>query len=159
MQSNVDEMKKEERKDSRDTFHGEVGGESSDEHTDDGTDLGAVQIHNNVISSIARTAALKIPGVAEMSGTFVDGLAGMIGKKPVDHGIHVEFVDNVVLIELHVTLDFGVRIPHVAWQIQNEVKQTVEQMTGKTVRHVNVVVQGLRFPEKKGLEAPEGEAI
>lgn len=152
-------MTAEEKRDPRDALRGMLSSETSDEHTDDGTDLGAVQIHNNVISSIARSAATKIAGVAEMSGTFVDGLAGMIGKKPVDRGIHVEFVDNAVVIELHVVLDFGVRIPHVAWQIQNEVKQTVEQMTGKTVRRVNVVVQGLRYPDSKGAETPEGEAI
>ncbi|OQA28896.1 MAG: hypothetical protein BWY59_00634 [Verrucomicrobia bacterium ADurb.Bin345] len=64
-----------------------------------------------------------------------------------------------MVLELHVVLDFGVRIPHVAWQIQNEVRQAVEQMTGKQVRHVNVVVQGLRFPGDKKDKAQEGEAI
>ena len=114
-------------------------------NADDGADLGVVQIHNNVIATIARLAALKVPGVAEMSGTFVDGLAGMIGKQVVDRGIRVDLEENVVLIELHVVIDFGVRIPHVAWQIQNEVRQAVEQMTGKSVRAVNVIVQALKF--------------
>ena len=136
-----------------------LGTDCADENSDDVTELGAVQIHNNVISSIALQAARKVPGVAEMSGTFVDGLAGMIGKKPSDRGIHVELLDNAVVLELHVVLDFGVRIPHVAWQIQNEVRQAVEQMTGKQVRHVNVVVQGLRFPGDKKDKAQEGEAI
>lgn len=121
--------------------HGEA-----EDGTDEAGELGAVQIHNNVIASIARLAALKVPGVAEMSGNFVDGLAGMIGKRPADHGIRVDLVESAVVLEMHVVMDFGVRIPHVAWQIQNEVRQAVEQMTGKTVKAVNVVVQGLRFP-------------
>jgi uncharacterized alkaline shock family protein YloU len=132
---------------------------NADEHAEEATELGAVQIHNNVISSIARLAALKVAGVAELSGSFVDGLAGMIGKKPMDSGIRVELVDNAVVLDLHVVLEFGVRIPHVAWQIQSEVRQAVEQMTGKSVRHVNVVVQGLRFPEEKSEKTQEGESI
>ncbi len=125
----------------------------AEEHADDGGQLGAVQIHNNVIATIARLAALKVPGVVEMSGTFVDGLAGMIGRKALDRGIHVELDENAVILELHVVLEYGVRIPQVAWQVQNEVRQAVEQMTGKTAKAVNVIVQSVRFPGEK----PAGE--
>ena len=140
--------------DPRDAMQNSEQPESAGGSIEDGTDLGVVQIHNNVIATIARLAALKVPGVAEMSGTFVDGLAGMIGKPVVDRGIRVDFEENVVVIELHVVIDFGVRIPHVAWQIQNEVRQAVEQMTGKSVKAVNVIVQALRF---HGGDKPTGQ--
>ncbi len=81
-----------------------------------------------------------------MSGGLVDGLAGMIGKKPTDRGIRVEHENTAVMLELHVVLEFGVRIPHVAWQIQNDVRTAVEKMTGKPVKAVNVIVQGVRMP-------------
>jgi uncharacterized alkaline shock family protein YloU len=116
------------------------------EHLENGTELGAVQIHQSVIATIARLSAMKIPGVVEMSGGLVDGLAGMIGKKSVDRGIRVGFEENSVTIELHVILEYGVRIPHVAWKIQTDVRQAVEQMTGKPVKSVQVVVQGVRLP-------------
>ncbi len=121
----------------------EVG---SDEHLEDGTDLGAIRIHNDVIAVIARHAAMKIPGVADMSGTFVDGIAGMIGRKSQDRGIRVEVHDNAVSLDLHVVLDYGVRIPQVCWQLQNDLRETVETMTGKTVKEINVVVQDIRMP-------------
>jgi uncharacterized alkaline shock family protein YloU len=133
--------------------------EGGEDHIEDGTQLGAVQIHNHVIGTIARLAALKVPGVSELSGSFVDGLAGMIGKKPVDRGIHVEVQDNSVVLELHVVLDFGVRIPQVAWRIQNEVRQAVEHMTGKSVKSVNVIVQALRFPGETRPGMEEGGAL
>jgi uncharacterized alkaline shock family protein YloU len=126
-------------------------------NVEDSADLGAVQIHHNVIAAIARIAALKVAGVAEMSGTFVESLAGMIGKQVVDRGIRVDVEDNFVVIELHVVIDFGVRIPHVAWQIQNEVRQAVEHMTGKSVKAVNVIVQALRFRgEEKSVDKEGG---
>ena len=130
-----------------------VAGDVSPDHPDipyeqveNGHELGSVQIHNSVIAAIARVAALKIPGVVEMSGGLVDGLAGMIGKKSSDRGIRVEHEDATVSLELHVVLDYGTRIPHVAWQIQTEVRTAVEKMTGKPVKAVNVIVQGVRLP-------------
>jgi uncharacterized alkaline shock family protein YloU len=130
-----------------------------EDHIDEGTELGAVQIHNNVIATIARLAALKVAGVAEMSGTFVDGLAGMIGRKQTDRGIRVELTDGSVAIDLHVVLEFGVRIPQVAWQVQNEVRQAIEQMTGKAVKAVNVIVQSMRFPGENAGVAEEGGSV
>ncbi|MFH0909817.1 MAG: Asp23/Gls24 family envelope stress response protein [bacterium] len=116
------------------------------DHIEEGTELGTVQIHHNVIATIARMAVTKVPGVVEMSGGLVDGLAGMIGKKGSDRGIRVDVQDNSVVIEAYVVVEYGVRIPHVAWEIQNEVRQAVEQMTGKAVKSVQVNIESVRFP-------------
>ena len=61
-------------------------------------------------------------------------------------GLSRTLVDNMVTVELHVVLEYGVRIPQVAWQLQNDIRQAVEQMTGKSVKTVNVVVQSVRLP-------------
>lgn len=134
--------------------------ELNGDHLENDTELGSVQIHNNVIATIARLAAVKVPGVSEMSGGIVDDLAGMIRKKTGDRGIHVELEDTGVVIEIHVILEYGVRIPNVAWQLQTEVRQAVEQMTGKHVKAVQVVVQGVKLPaadrEAGALREPAG---
>jgi uncharacterized alkaline shock family protein YloU len=114
-------------------------------HVEHGNELGGVQIHNNVIATIARLAVLKVQGVVEMSGGLVDGLAGMIGKKGSDRGIRVEMQEGSVIIEVFVVIEYGVQIPHVAWQIQTEVRQAVEQMTGMTVKAVQVSVEGVKI--------------
>jgi uncharacterized alkaline shock family protein YloU len=125
--------------------------EPVEERTDEHTELGAVQVHHSVIANIARLVALKVPGVVEMGGSLADDIAGMLGKRSHDRGVRVEMTDNGLQIDIHVVLQYGARIPQVAWQIQNEIKQSVEQMTGKPVRKVNVLVQSLQFPE----EAPK----
>ena len=123
-------------------------GDISEERAEESTELGAVQVHHSVIANIARLVALKVPGVIEMGGSLADDLAGILGKRSHDRGVRVEMADNGIQIEAHVVLQYGVRIPEVAWQIQNEIKQAVEQMTGKPVRRVNVFVQALQFPEE-----------
>lgn len=133
--------------------------ELSEDMLENDTELGAVHIHNNVIATIARLAAIKVPGVHDMSGGIVDDIAGMIRKKSGDKGIRVEFDDSGVTIHLNVILDYGVRIPHVAWQLQTEVRQAVEQMTGKHVASVQVIVQGVQFPVAEDDASGEQETI
>ena len=44
---------------------------------------------------------------------------------------------------MNIIVDYGVRIPDIAFDIQNRVKSAVEGMTGLKVTAVNVHVQGV----------------
>ena len=118
-----------------------------EKHGEDGTELGAIRIHNSVIAAIARLAALKVPGVVELSGSFTEGLASMVGKASFDRGIKVDMEDQKINLDLHIIIAFGVRVPQIAWCIQNDVRKAIEDMTGKKIGQVNVIVQGVRLPE------------
>ena len=117
-----------------------------------GSEFGQIRINNNVIAIIAHETAKKVPGVVELQGSLADDLAGMIGKRAKDRGIRVEKESEELLtIDLAVVLEFGVRIPDICVQLQEAVKQSVEDMTGQHVYAVNIVVQGIRsMGEKKG---------
>lgn len=119
-----------------------------------GSDYGQIFINNNVIAVIAHETAKKVPGVVELQGTLADDLAGIIGKRSKDKGIRVEKEsDELIAIDLAVVLEFGIRIPDICVKLQAEVKDAVEEMTGKHVSAVNVVVQGIRNAgEKKTTE-------
>lgn len=131
----------------------------SDESPESSGELGTVQIHNSVIAGIARLAALQVAGVSELSTGFAEGLATALGtRKSMERGIRVEIEHEVVSLEVHLVVDYGFRIPHVAWQVQNEVRRAVEQMTGKTVKAVQVVVQGVKLPSGKAPANPEERA-
>ncbi|MBU4199656.1 MAG: Asp23/Gls24 family envelope stress response protein [Verrucomicrobia bacterium] len=129
---------------------GEVDAEFSEDRADEGTELGAIRVHHGVIAVIARLAALKVPGVVGMSGSFSDGIASMIGKNADDRGIKVTVEGQSVSVELNIVIEYGVRIPQVAWRIQNDVRHAIEDMTGKKVKAVDVVIQGVKcLPENK----------
>ena len=51
--------------------------------------------------------------------------------------------DDVVKIDVNIIVEYGSRIPDVAFEIQNRVKKSVENMTGLKVEEVNVHVQGV----------------
>ena len=61
--------------------------------------------------------------------------------------------DTDVTIDINVIMNYGVRIPEVAWNVQDAVKKQVELMTGLSVTKVNVRVVGIEIPADE--TAPE----
>jgi uncharacterized alkaline shock family protein YloU len=115
------------------------------EEKSDDAGLGVVRIHNNVIAVIAHEAADRVPGVVELSGTLVDDLVDIIGKRPRDRGVRVAVESgNTIVVELTAVLEYGVYIPEVCGKLQLEVRKSIEELTGKRVQAVNISVQSIR---------------
>ncbi|MCI6869241.1 MAG: Asp23/Gls24 family envelope stress response protein [Selenomonadales bacterium] len=114
-------------------------------------DIGAVRVADEVVSVIAGLAATDIEGIAGMSGGLVGGIAEMLGRKNLSKGVKVEVGEREAAVDLYIIVKFGVRIPEVALNVQERVKEAIEQMTGLKVVEVNVHVQGVATeePEKK----------
>ena len=112
------------------------------ENTED-TENG-LEISNDVIAVIAGVAVSEVQGVASMSGGFAGGITEVLsGKKNMAKGIKVEKTDNKAKIDVNIIVEYGSRIPDVAYEIQNRIKKAVEGMTGFKVEEVNVHVQGV----------------
>ncbi|HCD09071.1 MAG TPA: Asp23/Gls24 family envelope stress response protein [Thermoanaerobacter sp.] len=111
-------------------------------------ELGTIKISEEVVSVIAGLAATEVPGVAGMSGGVVDGISEMLGRKNLGKGVKVEVGEKEVSIDLYLIVDYGVRIPEVAWNVQENVKNAVENMTGLKVVEVNIHVQGVNMDKE-----------
>ena len=110
---------------------------------------GTIAIHDSVITMIAQETARKVPGVLELSGSFVDGIAGIIGKKD-RSGIRVEKENEEIrAIDLTVILEYGAHIPDICQQLQIAVKDAVEKMTGNKISAININVAGVRDTSDK----------
>ena len=104
-----------------------------------------IQISNDVVAVIAGVAVSEVQGVSGMSGGFAGGITEVLsGKKNLAKGIKVEIDDSKVKIDVNIIVEYGSRIPDVAFEIQNRVKKSVESMTGLKVSEVNVHVQGVK---------------
>lgn len=104
-----------------------------------------IEISDDVVAVIAGMAASEVSGVAEMAGGFAGGISEVLsGKKNLAKGIKVEILDNKeTRIDVNIIVEYGARIPDVAFEIQKRVKKSVENMTGLNVLEVNVHVQGV----------------
>ena len=110
-------------------------------------DLGSVRIADEVIASIAGIAAVDVPGVVGMSSGLIGGMAEMMGKKNPSKGVKVQVGAREVAVDLYIIVEYGLRIPDVALQVQEKVKEAVEIATGLSVIEVNVHVQGVGFSQ------------
>ena len=118
-----------------------------------------IKISNDVIAVIAGVAASEVPGVAAMAGGLTGGLTEALkGKKNLAKGIKVEATETTAKIDVNIIVEYGSRIPDVAFEIQNRVKKSVENMTGLKVTEVNVHVQGVNT-ESLNAENSEDETI
>ena len=112
-------------------------------------EMGNVKISEEVIGLLAEKAIKNIDGVIGLTSNVVESLVAMVSRKTGVKGVSADIKNENVNITLHTVIRFGVRIPEVAWQIQENVKTVVESMTGLTVDKVNVCVDGVQFPEEE----------
>lgn len=115
---------------------------------------GIIRISDDVVSTIAGLAAMETPGITAMSGGISEGLAKRLTGKNVQKGVTVEVGQVEAAIDLRVIVQFGVKIHEVCRDLQQNVREAVENMTGLTVVEVNVKVEGVSFKEEE-LEDPQ----
>jgi uncharacterized alkaline shock family protein YloU len=130
----------------------------------DSTDMGNIRIANEVIEIIAGLAATEVKGVAGMSGGVVGGIAELLGRKNLSKGVKVEVGQKQCAVDLAIVAEYGVRIPEVCAEIQENVKRAIESMTGLEVVEVNINVLGVTFKNQavedtKEEERPQGRVL
>ena len=106
-----------------------------------------IQIADDVVAVIAGKSASEVAGVYSMAGGL--GITEVFGKKNLSKGIKVDINEQKAKIDVNIIVEYGARIPDVAFEIQNRVKKAVESMTGLNVQEVNVHVQGVNTEIKE----------
>lgn len=105
----------------------------------------SIVISGEVVSVIAGVAVSEVKGVVDTAGGFAGGISEVFsGKKKLSKGIKVEVGEKETKIDVNIIVEYGTRIPDIAFEIQNKVKNAVKEMTGLDVVAVNVHVQGVR---------------
>jgi uncharacterized alkaline shock family protein YloU len=115
--------------------------------------VGVVKISDEVVSVIAGIAAEEIKGIMG----FQQGVSGNIsqifkGKKSAGKAVKVTLEEDRATIELALSVEYGVKIMEVVAEVQENVKRTVEAMTGLVVAGVNVYVQNIYIPKTEETE-------
>ncbi len=106
---------------------------------------GSINISEEVISTMVRTAITEIDGVASISNTVGSELAELIGIKSTSKGIKVEIVEDTIKVDAVILVKYGCNIINVAKNVQDSVTETVQSVTGIEKAEVNVHVSGVAF--------------
>lgn len=111
------------------------------------SELGVMKITDEVLAMVAGIATLEVEGVAAMSGNLAGGIAEMLGRKNLTKGIKLEESGEGLRIEVKIIVEFAVNIPRLTGEIQQQVSERVERITGARVAAVNVNIESLHLPE------------
>jgi len=109
--------------------------------------LGTVTYGEDYIASIAGYNALECYGLVGMSQKNISEMVANLFKGDnLKKGVKVKTdgSENVV-VELYITVKYGVSLSAVAENIIDKVKYSVEKETGLNVQSVDIIVQGIQI--------------
>ena len=111
--------------------------------------LGIIKISDDVIIASAANATIAIDGVHELTvtGGITDSISkNILGKDTSGKGVKVSRSDEGLILDIYVIVEYKVKIPQLAWEIQGTVKREIESITDLNVLEVNIHVQGVHLP-------------
>lgn len=112
-------------------------------------ELGNIHIAEEVLAAVAATAAAEVPGVSGLSANFGSDIAELLGKKNQGKGVRIQVEEEKLTVEVAILMTYGHTIPEVGKAVQENVKTTMESITGLDIAAVNVSVAGVVFPPKQ----------
>ncbi len=127
------------------------------ENVNNESTIGIVKISDEVVSVIAEIAADEIQGIVEVPHGVSSNISQILKGKKASGGknVKVTLEEDKAIIELNVAVEYGMKIPDVVSAAQENVKKTVEAMTGLKVDKVNVNVQNIYVPKQAQQEELE----
>lgn len=119
-----------------------------------------MELSDELVAVCAGSAALSTDGVFELSGGIRELLSRNILRKDLlSKGVRVSQTDDGVVLDISIIVRYGVKIPEVAWDLQENVKKAVEEKTKHQihVKAVNVRVQGVESTDEDPYDGGKDE--
>ncbi len=109
---------------------------------------GNLTISDDVIATYISEAVLKTEGVNGLYAGFSDTLSkNFLGKDSIYKGLKITNDDEGYEIDIYVIVDYGVKIPEIAWNVQKNVIKELEGVMAIVVKDVNIHIQGVNLPK------------
>ncbi|MDO5381866.1 MAG: Asp23/Gls24 family envelope stress response protein [Eubacteriales bacterium] len=108
--------------------------------------LGTISVSSEVIAQYAGSTAVECVGIVGMAAVSMkDGLVKLLKGDSLTRGIKVEIDENnMIEIDFHVIVSYGVSIKTVADNLIDSVKYKVSEFTGLEIKKINIYVEGVR---------------
>lgn len=112
--------------------------------TVDDKEVGKIIIADEVMATIAGTAALEVEGVfSTPTKTNKKAIIKWINKKNLAKDVNIEIIENEIYVDVSVIVVSGVKLTEVSKVVQDKIKNALEIMTGMNVVKVNVLIVGV----------------
>ena len=117
---------------------------------------GQITYANEVIATIVSVATTEVDGISGIAGS--GAISGILAKGKTPRGVKVDMNGENVGVDVSVTVDYGMPIPKVGRNAQENVRKSIESMTGLHVEKVDLHVVGVSF-EKENQEMQQSQKL
>ena len=117
---------------------------------------GQITYANDVIATIVSVATAEVDGISGIAGS--GSLTGILAKGKAPRGVRVDLNGEDVKVDVSVTVDYGMPIQKVGRNAQENVRKSIESMTGLHVDQVDLHVVGVSF-EKENQEMQQSQKL
>lgn len=104
---------------------------------------GKTTVAPDVLITIARMAALSVPGVSAMAP--VSGGVDRFFRRGVNEGLRISIDKNVVVGDIYVIVKNGVNIREVGRNVQQQVARAIQEMVGMDVVRLDVHIENIEY--------------
>lgn len=112
------------------------------------TKYGKIEIDQIVVEEVAKKAATQCYGVLGIvNSSTIDSVMSKFRKSKSTGGVQVRDGDEGLILDLFVSLQYGVRTTAVAQNIMETVKYQIESSLDLAVEEVNVFVENINVGE------------
>lgn len=118
--------------------------------TSENESMNEIIIVDDVLQAIAAHSVKELDGVALIS-SFTEGIMEKIVKKSTNKAVRVEMQDKNVSLEVHISIENGLKITDVCSVLQANIKRDIEEVTDLTVDSVNIFVDNLTIKEPENI--------
>lgn len=108
---------------------------------------GKATVSPEVLTTIARLAALEVPGVSRLAP--VAGGVNRLFRRGTNEGVRIEAKDNLVQVDLYLILKEDVNIREVSRNVQQNVARAVQEMVGMDVGEVNIHIEDIHYEDSE----------
>lgn len=82
---------------------------------------------DELIKEICQSVILQTGGIKAISGK----------------GIRIDHSSDGIVIQANLNVEFGCKIPEVAWDTQENIKKSLEKITQQNIKKININIQGV----------------
>jgi uncharacterized alkaline shock family protein YloU len=117
---------------------------------------GKTKFATPVVETIAGIAAREVPGVFRLGGGSLSRAAARVaGTAGTTHGVKAEVGSKEIAIDLEMIVEYGYNVHEVAREVRQLVAERLGQMTGLSVKEVNIDVVDIEYHT----EEPSGARV
>lgn len=107
---------------------------------------GKTTVASDVLLTIVRLTTLNVHGVSRLAHVPNVGVNRFLKRTHIQEGVQIDIIEDLVYIDIYVTLKNEYNVREVSRNIQNDVSRAITEMVGMQVGSVNIHIEDIDYP-------------